>query len=165
CPEERKRDAIFPEMSVKDNITMSILKKISKYGFIDRKKQSEIVEEYINILNIKTPGANQLIKFLSGGNQQKCIIARGLCSEPDIIILDEPTRGIDVGAKMEIETLVKDLAEQEISVIMISSIIEELVRDCDRVVLIKDGEDVGELCGKEITEDHIIHKISEAHTH
>ncbi len=163
CPEERKRDAVFPDMSIKDNITMSILKEISKCGFIDRKRQEEIVEEYIGKLKIKTPNAKQFIKFLSGGNQQKCIIARGLCANPDIIILDEPTRGIDVGAKMEIEMLIRQLAKENISVIMISSILEELARDCDRVIIIREGEEVGELLSEEITEDNIIRRISEAH--
>lgn len=163
CPEERKRDAVFPDMSIKDNVTMSILKEISKCGFIDRKKQDEIVEDYIEKLKIKTPNAKQLIKFLSGGNQQKCIIARGLCANPDIIILDEPTRGIDVGAKMEIEMLIQQLAKENISVIMISSILEELARDCDRVIIIREGEEVGELLSDEITEENIIHRISEAH--
>ncbi|HBU12076.1 MAG TPA: sugar ABC transporter ATP-binding protein [Clostridiales bacterium] len=163
CPEERKKDAIFPDMSIQDNVTMSILKKISKWGFINRKKQAEIINEYIGRLKIKTPNARQLIKFLSGGNQQKCIIARGLCADPDIIILDEPTRGIDVGAKMEIELLIQQLAKQNISVVMISSILEELVRDCDRVIIIREGEVVGELSREEITEESIIHRISEAH--
>ncbi len=159
----RKKDAIFPDMSIQDNVTMSILKKISKWGFINRKKQAEIINEYIGRLKIKTPNARQLIKFLSGGNQQKCIIARGLCADPDIIILDEPTRGIDVGAKMEIELLIQQLAKQNISVVMISSILEELVRDCDRVIIIREGEVVGELSREEITEESIIHRISEAH--
>lgn len=164
CPEERKRDAIFPDMSIEDNITISILNKISKFGFIDRKKQAELVEKYIKLLKIKTPNKEQLIKFLSGGNQQKCIIARAMCCEPEIIVLDEPTRGIDVGAKLEIEMLIQDIAKDGISVIMISSILEELERDCDRVVIMREGVMVGELLREDITEANIIHTISEAHT-
>ena len=163
CPEERKKDAIFPDMSIKDNITMTILKQISKFGFINMKKQEEIANEYVKTLKVKTPHTKQKIKFLSGGNQQKCIIARGLCSEPDIVILDEPTRGIDVGAKMEIELLIQDIAQKGISIVMISSILEELARDCDRVIIIREGKEVGELLHEEITEASIIRQISEAH--
>ena len=164
CPEERKRDAIFPDMSIEDNITIPIMNKISRLGFIDRKKQAELVDKYIQMLKIKTPNKEQLIKFLSGGNQQKCIIARAMCCDPEIIILDEPTRGIDVGAKYEIEMLIQDIAKSGISVIMISSILEELERDCDRVVIMREGIVVGELLHEDITEENIIHTISEAHT-
>ncbi|WP_066647135.1 sugar ABC transporter ATP-binding protein [Christensenella timonensis] len=164
CPEERKRDAVFPDMSIKDNITMTILKEISRFGFIDLKRQEKIAQKYIERLKVKTPNTKQRIKFLSGGNQQKCIIARGLVSDPEIVILDEPTRGIDVGAKMEIELLVSDIAKKGISVIMISSILEELARDCDRVVIIREGKEVGELLREDITEEKIIHRISEAYS-
>ncbi len=164
CPEERKRDAVFPDMSIKDNMTMMILKDISKFGFINLKKQEEIAQHYIRLLKVKTPGTKQRIKFLSGGNQQKCIIARGLSSSPEIVILDEPTRGIDVGAKMEIELLIQDIAKQGISVVMISSILEELSRNCDRVVVIREGKEICELCGGDISEERIIHRISEAYS-
>lgn len=163
CPEERKKDAIFPEMSIKDNVTMMILKDISRFGFINLKKQEEIAQNYIKLLKIKTPSTKQKIKFLSGGNQQKCIIARGLSSSPEIVILDEPTRGIDVGAKIEIELLIQEIAQKGISVLMISSILEELSRDCDRVIIMREGKEVGQLKGNDITEEHIIHKISEAY--
>lgn len=164
CPEERKKDAIFPDMSIKDNMTMMILKDISKFGFINLKKQEQIAQDYVKLLKVKTPGTKQKIKYLSGGNQQKCIIARALSSSPEIVILDEPTRGIDVGAKIEIELLIQDIAKQGISVVMISSILEELSRDCDRVVVMREGKEVGELRGDDITEEKIIHRISEAYT-
>lgn len=164
CPEERKRDAIFPDMSIKDNITMMILKDISKFGFINIKKQEQIAQKYIELLKIKTPGTKQKIKYLSGGNQQKCIIARALSSDPEIVILDEPTRGIDVGAKIEIELLIQDIAKKGISIIMISSILEELSRNCDRVVVMREGKVVAELRNEEITEKNIIHRISDAYT-
>ena len=163
CPEERKRDAVFPNMSIKDNITMTILKKISKFGFVNIKKQEQIANKYVEMLKIKTPNTQQKIKFLSGGNQQKCIIARGLAAEPKIVILDEPTRGIDVGAKMEIELLIQYISKKGISVVMISSILEELSRDCDRVIVIREGKEIGELLREEITESNIIHRISEAY--
>lgn len=164
CPEERKTDAIFADMSVKDNIVVSVLKKISKFGFISNKKADEIVEKYIKALRIKTPSGKQLIKFLSGGNQQKVILARWLGSDPELVILDEPTRGIDVGAKTEMENLIKQIAvEDKISVIMISSILEELVRDCDRIVVIREGENIATLMQDEISEEKIIHTISAAH--
>jgi monosaccharide-transporting ATPase len=164
CPEERKTDAIFPDMSVRDNMVISVLKKISKFGFISGKKADEMVDKYIKALKIKTPNSKQLIKFLSGGNQQKVILGRWLGSDPELIILDEPTRGIDVGAKTEMENLIREIAVNEkISVIMISSILEELVRDCDRIVVIREGENIAMLMHNDISESKIIHTISEAH--
>ncbi len=162
CPEERKRDAIFPNMSIEENITISALDKISRFGIIDRKRQAQVADEMIRKLKIKTPNKEQKIKFLSGGNQQKCIVARALFSEPDIVIMDEPTRGIDVGAKLEIETLIQDIALEGKSVIMISSILEELERDCDRITVIRDGVVVDEIEYADISQDAIIYSMSEA---
>ena len=164
CPEERKADAIFPDMSVRDNMIMTVLNKISKFGFISNKKADEIVEKYIGALKIKTPSSNQLIKFLSGGNQQKVILGRWLGSDPELIILDEPTRGIDVGAKAEMENLIQKIAvEEKISVLMISSILEELVRNCDRILVMREGMPIAALDDQDISEINIIHAISAAH--
>ncbi len=161
CPEERKRDAIFPNMSIAENITISSLDKISRMGVIDKKLQDKAADELIEKLRIKTPNKEQKIKFLSGGNQQKCIVARAMYCDPDIVIMDEPTRGIDVGAKLEIETLMKDIAMEGKSVLMISSILEELERDCDRIVTIRDGRSTGELEYEEISQENIIHMMSQ----
>jgi len=177
CPEDRKTDGIIPNMSVRENISMIILPKLIKNGFVDKKRQTEIVNEYISRLRIKTPDDKQKVKFLSGGNQQKVILARWLCSQPDFIILDEPTRGIDVGAKAEIEELMQEFAQEGISVMMISSEVEEVVRNSDRVVVMREGVKVGEISYDEISamnimstivhgnpEDKVAGNIKEAHT-
>ena len=160
CPEDRKIDGIIPNMSVRENISMIILPKLIKNGFVDKKRQTEIVNEYISRLRIKTPDDKQKVKFLSGGNQQKVILARWLCSQPDFIILDEPTRGIDVGAKAEIEELMQEFASEGISVMMISSEIEEVVRNSDRVVVMREGVKVGEIAYDDVSAINIMSSIA-----
>lgn len=161
CAEDRKVEGIFPHMSVRENVTMAILPKISKMGIVNNRKQNEIVGQYIQALNIKTPGPEQQIRNLSGGNQQKVLLARWLCMEPDLIILDEPTRGIDVGAKSEIEALIQEVAGRGIGVLLISSELEELVRNCHRIVVVRDGQNVGMLQGEDISEDSIMELIAQ----
>lgn len=163
CSEDRKMEGIIPHMSVRENITLAILPKLSRAGIVSKKKQDEIVTKYIKRLGIKTPSAEQLIRNLSGGNQQKALLARWLCMNPELVILDEPTRGIDVGAKAEIEELIQEMAAQGISVLMISSELEELVRGCDRVAVIRDGRKVKELEGQDISEENIMNAIAEGH--
>jgi ABC-type sugar transport system ATPase subunit len=131
-------------------------------GVVSKKKQNEIVDEYIKRLKIKTPSPNQPIRNLSGGNQQKVLLARWLCMNPKLVIMDEPTRGIDVGAKAEIEELIQELAGQGISVLMISSELAELERNCDRVVVMREGKKLDELCGLDITQDAIMATIASA---
>ena len=111
-------------------------------------------------MSIKTPSENTKIKDLSGGNQQKVILSRWLATKPDLVILDEPTRGIDVGAKGEIEDLIREISEQGISVLYISSEMDELVRGCDRVAVLRDGRVVGELTGEDISSDNIMKAIA-----
>lgn len=161
CTEDRKVEGILPQLSVKENMTIALLPKISKFGIVSRKKQDEIVTEYIEKLKIKTPHADQAIKNLSGGNQQKVLLARWLCMNPKLVIMDEPTRGIDVGAKSEIEELIQELATRKISVLMISSELAELERNCDRVVVMREGKKVGELVGDEISDKMIMEKIAD----
>ncbi len=160
CSEDRKVEGIFPHMSVKENMTITALPNISKFGVVNRRKQNEIVDEYINSIRIKTPSPDQLICNLSGGNQQKVLLGRWLSMAPKLIILDEPTRGIDVGAKAEIEALIKQFSESGISVLYISSELEELIRNCYRVVVIRDGRNAAELSGEEITEASIMNHIA-----
>jgi simple sugar transport system ATP-binding protein len=124
------------------------------------KKRKKLASDYIKTLAIKTPSEDQLIKNLSGGNQQKVILARWLATTPKFIILDEPTRGIDVGAKFEIEKLIREFSEKNISVLFISSEIIELVRNCDRVIVLRDGYVAGELAGKNISENNIMQMIA-----
>lgn len=161
CSEDRKAEGIFPHMSVRENMTMAVLPHISRNGLVNSSKQKEIVEYYIKKLNIRTPGPEQIIRNLSGGNQQKVLLARWLCMSPQLIILDEPMRGIDVGAKSEIETLIQEISKSGISVLLISSELEELVRNCHRVVVIHDGKNIGELEGDMISEQNIIQAIAQ----
>ena len=160
CTEDRKTEGIVPHLSVKENMTLAFLPKIQKFGFVDAKKQDQIAKTYIDRLKIKTPTADQQICNLSGGNQQKVLLARWMCMNPKLIILDEPTRGIDVGAKAEIEVLIQELSDSGISVLMISSEIAELQRNCDRVVVMRDGRAVGELIDADITQDNIMAMIA-----
>jgi len=160
CPEDRKVDGIVPHMSVLDNITIVLLPELSKRGIISRKAQREVAAEYVKRLGIKTPDLNQKIRNLSGGNQQKVLLARWLCTKPALMILDEPTRGIDVGAKSEIEAVVADLAQRGIGVLMISSELEELTRGCDRVVILREGRSIIEIEGSNISEQRIAEAIA-----
>ena len=159
--EDRKAEGIIPNMSVRENITLAILPKISRFGIIDKKKEEKIVEEYIKRLCIKTPGMNKKIRELSGGNQQKVLLARWLATEPKFMIMDEPTRGIDVGAKEEIEKIIKELTEEGISILMIAAELNELIRSCLRIFVMRDGRRVGEIEGQEITEKEIIDSIAQ----
>lgn len=160
CTEDRKTEGIVPHLSVKENMTLALLPKIQKFGFVDSKRQNEIAEQFIERLKIKTPSPEQLICNLSGGNQQKVLLARWMCMNPKLIILDEPTRGIDVGAKAEIEILIQELSNAGISILMISSEIAELERNCDRVVVMRDGRAVGEIIDKDINQDKIMELIA-----
>ena len=137
------------------------MRKISRFGVISRKKQEAVAREFIGKIRIKVSSPEQEIASLSGGNQQKVILGRWLNTNPDFVILDEPTRGIDVGAKKEIEGLIHQMAAQGISILLISSEFEELVRNCDRVEVIRDGINTGTLSGEEITEENIMRAIAE----
>lgn len=130
------------------------------FKLIPRKKQEEFVDKYIEILQIKTAGRETPIKQLSGGNQQKVILARWLLTNPELLILDEPTRGIDVGTKTEIQKLVLKLATEGMSVIFISSEIEEMIRTCQRMVVMRDKKKVGELKSDEISQNNIMSAIA-----
>ncbi len=160
CTEDRKIEGIFPHLSVKENMTMAILPRISKHGVVSQKEQDRIANQYIERLKIKTPSSKQLIRNLSGGNQQKVLLARWLCMNPKLIILDEPTRGIDVGAKGEIEALIQEVSANGISVLMISSEMAELERNCDRIIVMREGVKRGELTGDDIAQDQIMKAIA-----
>jgi len=160
CSEDRKSEGIIPYMSVKENLTLAILPLISRFGVVSKQKQNEIVNKFIESLKIKVSNMNQPIRSLSGGNQQKVLLARWLCANPELLMLDEPTRGIDVGAKKEILDLIEELAKDGISVLIISSELEELVQSCDRVQVIRDGSTIGELINEEISVDAIMDSIA-----
>ncbi len=159
-PENRKVDGIIPNLSIRENIILALQARQGAIKTLSRKEQEELADKYIKLIGISTPGAEQLVKNLSGGNQQKVLLARWLATRPRLLILDEPTRGIDVGAKAEILKLVQSLREQGMSILFISSELEEVARDSQRVVVLRDRQKVGELTGKQISEENIMHTIA-----
>lgn len=156
CAEDRKADGIIPYMSVRENLTLAALPTLSRNGIVSREQQQQIVDRFIKRLSIKTAGPEQKVRELSGGNQQKVLLARWLCLNPKLLILDEPTRGIDVGAKGEIQGLINELADNGLGVLMISSEIEELIEGSDRVVVMRDKRTVAELPHAGISQDAIM---------
>ena len=159
-PEDRKQQGVLLEMSVKFNISIVSLKKVSDRGFPNRRKEDELVSEYIKAINIKTPGAEQKAKNLSGGNQQKVILAKWLACDSDIIIFDEPTRGIDVGTKQEIYQLMNRLVAEGKSIIIVSSELPELIGMSDRVLVMHEGSVTGVFDRSEVTQELILEKAS-----
>lgn len=159
-PEDRKRLGALLDLTIKDNISISILERISKFFTIDRKEEQTIADHYREAIGIKTPNLEQKIKNLSGGNQQKVIIARWLATKPDLVVFDEPTRGIDVGAKSEIYTLVNELVASGKSVLMISSEMEEVMGMSDRIIVLHEGKVTGELARKDFTQEKIMNFAS-----
>src|SRR5205807_3007635 len=137
-PENRKVEGIIPHLSVRENIILALQARQGALKTLSQKQQEEIADKFIRLLGISTPGAEQLVVNLSGGNQQKVLLARWLATQPRLLILDEPTRGIDVGAKAEILKLVQSLQAQGMAILFISSELEEIVRDCQRVVVLRD---------------------------
>lgn len=159
-PEDRKGDGIIAELSVRDNIILALQVMKGFFKPLSPKQAEAFADEYIKSLNIKTASTNTPIKSLSGGNQQKCILARWLLTHPEYLILDEPTRGIDVGTKVEIQKLVLKLAEEGVSVTFISSEIEEMLCTCSRLIVMRDRSIIGELSGKNLTEGDVMHAIA-----
>ncbi|OBZ97522.1 sugar ABC transporter ATP-binding protein (plasmid) [Pararhizobium polonicum] len=154
--EDRKVDGIVPDMSIRDNMTLALLPKLRKNGIVDRRRQDEIVVRFIKTLGIKCASPDQAIKELSGGNQQKVLLARWLCTDPRVLIIDEPTRGIDIGAKTEILKLLRNLADDGLSVLMISSELEELLAAADRVTVLSDGVSVADLPRQDLSEANLL---------
>lgn len=159
-PEDRKAKGALLGLSICNNINMPIYPKISKAFVIDTKKEQAIAEKYKEEISIKTPSLKQLVKNLSGGNQQKVILAKWLAADSDLLIFDEPTRGIDVGAKQEIYTLINTLVEQGKTVLMISSEMEELMGMSDRIVVLSEGRATGELNKSEFNQEVIMRYAS-----
>lgn len=155
--EDRKRFGIIVDKTVAENSTMATLNEYMKGLFIDKKKENEVAQKYVDILKTKTPGVDQLVVNLSGGNQQKVVIAKWLVRNCDILIFDEPTRGIDVGAKSEIYHLMNELVAEGKSIIMVSSEMTEILRMSDRIVVMCEGRKTGELGIEEATQERIMH--------
>ncbi|TYP74520.1 sugar ABC transporter ATP-binding protein [Paenibacillus methanolicus] len=160
CSENRKTEGIIDDLTVRENIILAFQATRGWFRPLPRKKQDEIAEKYIRMLNINPPNPEHLIKNLSGGNQQKVLLARWLLTEPDLLILDEPTRGIDIGAKAEIQKLVLSLANQGMSVLFISSELEEVIRVSDRVAVLRDRAIVREISGEQINQQQIMQAMA-----
>lgn len=158
--EDRKAEGILPDMSVAENLTLALLRRLTRVGRIMRGRERELVARFIRTLGIKAASMDQPIRELSGGNQQKVLLARWLATEPDLLILDEPTRGVDVGAKLEIQTMIREYVSRGFGVVMISSEFEELVEGADRIVVLQDGCSVAVLKNPGITENALVSAIA-----
>jgi simple sugar transport system ATP-binding protein len=160
CSEDRKTEGVIPDLSVRENIILAMQAKRGVLRALAPARQRQIAEHYIRALDIKTPSPERPVSELSGGNQQKVLLARWLAVQPRLIILDEPTRGIDVGAKAEIEKLITQLSSQGMAILFISSELEEVVRNCRRVIVLRDRRKVAELAGEEVREETIMRTIA-----
>ena len=161
-PEDRKSEGIVPGLSVRENIALAVLPRLSRAGLVSEARIDAVVATFMERLRIKASSPHQRAGELSGGNQQKVLLARWLAAEPKVLLLDEPTRGIDVGAKAEVQRLVDELAEDGLGVVLISSDLEELIEGSDRVVVLRDGAVVGELTDDEVTEDRLLETLAQA---
>lgn len=159
-PEDRKKEGIIADLSVRENIIIALQAKRGMFKPLSRKEMEEAADKYIEMLQVKTASRETPIKSLSGGNQQKVIIGRWLLTNPEYLILDEPTRGIDIGTKTEIQKLVLKLADEGMAVTFISSEVEEMLRTCSRMGVLRDGKKVGEISGDEMTQEGIMKAIA-----
>ena len=159
-PEDRKRDGIVGDLSVRDNIILAAQVLRGFFKPFSKAEANKLAEEYIKLLEIKTASADTPIKSLSGGNQQKVILARWLLTHPEYLILDEPTRGIDIGTKVEIQKLVLKLASEGMSLTFISSETDEMLRTCSRLIVMRDRRVVGELSDEDLTQSKVMETIA-----
>jgi monosaccharide-transporting ATPase len=162
--EDRKLEGIVPEMSVSENLTLALMPHLTRAGVVDEAQRAAIVEKFIKRLGVKCSGPDQKIRELSGGNQQKVLLARWLAMNPKLLILDEPTRGIDVGAKAEIQSLIKELADQGLAVLMISSELEEVLEGSDRVFVLREGRSVAEFAHADASESAVMTAMAHGDT-
>jgi monosaccharide-transporting ATPase len=162
--EDRKLEGVIPDMSVAENLTLALLPQLTRAGIVDGQKQRAVVEKFIKSLGVKCASPEQPIRELSGGNQQKVLLARWLAMSPTLLLLDEPTRGIDVGAKAEIQRIIKQLAEDGLGVLMISSELEEVIEGSDRIFVLREGHNVAELPHAEATEAAVMSAMAHGET-
>ena len=155
-PEDRKDKGLILSHSVQNNIQMTILDRISRLGMLCGRKGQRTVGTFIENLNIKTSGMQQKVGMLSGGNQQKVVLAKCMAPESKVILLDEPTRGVDVGAKAEIYKIINDLASKGFAIIMVSSELPELIAVSDRIIVTREGRMSGEIDAKDVTEEQVM---------
>ena len=161
CPEDRKLAGIIGDLTVRENIILALQALDGMFRHIPYDKQVELADKFIDRLKIKVSDREQLIKNLSGGNQQKVIIARWLAANPELLILDEPTRGIDVGTKTEIQKMAVELAKsQGMAVVFISSEMDEMVRTCSKLIVMRDRKKVAELTGNDISSEGVMRAIA-----
>ena len=160
CPEDRKRDGIIGDLSIRENIALALQARRGFMHPISMQEQMELADKYIKLLSIATPDAEKKIGELSGGNQQKVILARWMATQPDLLILDEPTRGIDIGAKAEIQRLMLEMCGEGVSVIFISSELDEIIRCSNRIVVMRDRKKVGEVNGEGCTQQTLLNIIA-----
>ena len=158
-PDDRKAEGVIADLSIRENMILAVQAKRGMFRLLPRSEQEKIADKYIKEIQVKTPSMEVPISQLSGGNQQKVILGRWLATNPDFLILDEPTRGIDIGTKTEIQKLIIKLAKEGKAVIFISSEIEEMLRTCDRMVVLRDGVKVGEI-DDEMTQNSIMKAIA-----
>jgi simple sugar transport system ATP-binding protein len=156
CPEDRKRDGVIGELSIRENIVLALQARLGIFRYKSLKQQYELADKYIALLGIATPDADKKLGDLSGGNQQKVILARWLATEPEVMLLDEPTRGIDVGAKAEIMKLTLDMCRDGMAVAFISSELDEIVRISNRVIVMRDRAKIGEIDEQGLDQETIL---------
>ena len=162
CPEDRKTEGIIADLSIRENIILALQARRGIFRYLPRRVQSAMADDYIRQLGIRTPDAEKPIGQLSGGNQQKALLARWLATEPKMLILDEPTRGIDIAAKLEIMDVVKTQCAKGLAILFISSEMSEVLRVSDRIVVLRDRQKVGEIAGKEADEQSVFRMIAGA---
>ncbi|MFP4661999.1 MAG: ATP-binding cassette domain-containing protein [Halanaerobiales bacterium] len=160
--EDRKESGILLDSSIKHNITLPRMDFISEHGRIDKDLEHQVAEKYRKLLNIKAPNVNQFVQNLSGGNQQKVLLGKWIYSRPEVLLLDEPTRGVDVGAKYEIYEIINELAEQGKAILLISSELTEILGMCDRIYVMNEGKIIDEVLQTEATQEGIMNSIIQA---
>jgi ribose transport system ATP-binding protein len=164
-PEDRKAQGLFLNMAVRENIVISNMDQVATLGFVRRSEAESLAQRFVERLDIRTPSLRQAVRYLSGGNQQKVVIARWLTLKPRVLILDEPTRGVDVGAKAEIYALMRQLAADGVAVLMISSELPEVLGVSDRVIVMHEGRITGHFERAEATQDKIMHAATGGNQH
>ena len=155
-PEDRKQQGLIIDMAVADNLSLASLARDQRSGFLNFDAERNISEEMTRRMRIKTPSSRQIVRYLSGGNQQKVVLGKWLAMKPSVLLLDEPTRGIDIGAKREIYALMEELSEQGVAILFVSSELEEVIGMSDRVLVMHEGKISGQLAREELSEEAIM---------
>ena len=155
-PEDRQHEGLVLEMTVAENLSLATLPSLCRWGFVNRRQEDSLVNDFISRLSIKAASPYVAAETLSGGNQQKIVIGKWLAQKPKVLILDEPTRGVDVGAKAQVHQLVRELSKSGMATLVISSEMQELLTLCDRLLVIRDGRIVGELACKSATQEQVL---------